>query len=125
MLDPLDVPNFNYWDFSFDEIGREDVVAMIDSIIANRNLPEDGGCSKVTVVTHSTGANQILVAAQDPSTGLDIKVGQILTIAPCLNINILDFWLPLKDLASVQAFYTAMAEFGITNLFGPDSMEMI
>ena len=123
MLDPLE--DFNYWDFSFDETGREDVVAMIDSIIARRNMPEDLGCSKVTVVTHSTAANQILVAAQDPEAALDTKVGSIVTIAPCLNININEFWLPLRDLASIQAFYASMSQFGITNLFGPDSLDNI
>ena len=123
MLDPLEA--FEYWDFTFDDIGREDVVAMIDSIIALRNTPEDLGCSKVTVVTHSSGANQILVAAQDPTTALDTKVSKIVTIAPCLNININEFWLPLRDIASVQAFYAAMAQFGITNLFGPDTEAMI
>lgn len=32
------------------------------------------------------------------------------------------FWLPVKDIASIQAFYAAMSQFGITNLFGRDSL---
>ena len=64
MLDPL-MP-FEYWNFSFEEVGREDLNSMVDAIILARNR-EVEGCGKVTIVTHSTGANSALVAAQDPS----------------------------------------------------------
>ena len=82
MIDPL---TFDYWDFDSENIGREDIVTMIDTIISSRNKPTDG-CSKVTVVTHGTGANQVLVAASDPGNSLATKVEKIITIAPCLNI---------------------------------------
>ena len=61
VLDP-DFDAFDYWDYSFYEMGNEDIVSMVDRIIAERNSPDDG-CSKVTIVTHSTGANAVLVAA--------------------------------------------------------------
>ena len=75
----------DYWNFTFDEIGREDLNSMIDKIIATRNLPTDG-CSKVTVVAHDSGASQILVAAQDPALGIASKVDKIITVASCLSI---------------------------------------
>ena len=59
-LDPA-----NYWEFSYEDIGNEDIVSMVDRIIAERNSPSDG-CSKITIVTHSTGANAVLVAASEP-----------------------------------------------------------
>ena len=52
---------FEYWNFSFEDIGREDVTTMVDSIIVMRNQKDE--CQKVTIVTHSTGANSTLVAA--------------------------------------------------------------
>ena len=48
-----------YWNYSFDEIGNEDVDSMINKIIAERVF----SCDKVTLVTHSTGANSALVLA--------------------------------------------------------------
>ena len=103
----IDSPE-KYWDFSYHDIGNEDILAMVNGIIAMRNSPDDG-CSKVTIVTHSTGANAVLAAASEPSNKLDSKVGMILTIAPCLNIRLEDFWLPVRDLASIEAFYMAMS----------------
>ena len=52
-LDPAQV--YDYWAFSFEEIGMEDVSSMVDKIIATRNDGES--CHKVTLITHSTGAN--------------------------------------------------------------------
>ena len=49
------------------------------------------------------------------------KVGKIVNLAPCLAINIEDFWLPVRDLASIRAFYEALDSFNITDLFGPTS----
>lgn len=115
MVDPL---TFDYWNFDFENVGREDIVTMVDTIISSRNRPTEG-CSKVTVVTHSTGANQVLVAASDPGNSLATKVEKIVTIAPCLNIHIEDFWLNVKDLASIAAFYMLLDQFNIDNLFGP------
>ena len=109
-------PN-DYWNFSFEDIGKEDIVSMVDRIILERNKPDEG-CSKVTLVTHGTGANSALVAAQDAAYSLQTKVGQIMSIAPCLNISLDEFWLPVRDLASIQAFYSALAQYNITNLFG-------
>ena len=48
-----------YWDFTYDQIGIEDINSMVDLIIADRV----GNCDKVTLVTHSTAANSSLVAA--------------------------------------------------------------
>jgi len=69
-----------YWDYDFANIGREDFPAMIDTIIANRNLGTN--CNKVTLVTHSSGANSSLVMATDPA--MADKVGRIVNMAPCL-----------------------------------------
>ena len=44
-------------------------------------------------------------------------------MAPCLAINIEKFWLPVRDLASIRAFYEALETYEITDLFGPDSTD--
>ena len=46
-------------------------------------------------------------------------------MAPCLSINIEKFWLPVRDLASIRAFYQALDQFNITDLFGAESMDDI
>ena len=96
---------------------------MVDTIIGSRN--KEGECQKVTIVTHSTGANQSLVAATDSDLQLSRKVAKIVNLGPCLAINIEKFWLPVRDLASIRAFYDAHGSFGITNLFGYDTEENI
>ena len=58
----------DYWNFSFEEIGREDVRSIIDGVVSLRNDGES--CHKVTLITHSTGANEALVAAVDSSAQL-------------------------------------------------------
>ena len=92
---------------------------MVDTIIASRN--QENECNKVTIMTHSTGANATLVAATKGDPQFANKVGKIINLAPCLAINIEKFWLPVRDLASIRAFYEALETFDITNLFGPNS----
>ena len=45
-----------YWDYSFEEIGTEDIDSMIDHIFHYN-------CNKVNLVTHGTAANSSLVLA--------------------------------------------------------------
>ena len=99
--------NKAYWDFSFEQVGNEDVDSMIDMIIAERH---DSTCSKVTLVTHSSAANSALALATNPEKNIAERVDRIVTLAPCLQLNIFEFWLPLKDLASVAAFYQIIDE---------------
>ena len=92
LADPVD--EWAYWDFSFEEIGNEDVSSMIDKIIATRV----NSCTKVAVVTHSTAANSAIVLATNADKQLSQKVSQIVTLAPCLQVNLLNFWNDLRDL---------------------------
>ena len=104
-------------------MGKEDLTTMVDNIIANRN--GENQCQKVTLVTHSTGANHSLVAATKGDAQFANKVGKIINLAPCLAINIEKFWLPVRDLASIKAFYDALEAYNITDLFGPTSEDDI
>jgi len=52
-MDPLQ--KFDYWNFSFEDMGKEDLTSMVDSVIASRNAQDE--CNKLTIITHSTGAN--------------------------------------------------------------------
>ena len=70
-------------------------------------------------MTHSTGSNSALVAATRGDAQFANKVGKIINLAPCLIINMEKFWLPVRDLASIRAFYEALEAYNITNLFGP------
>ena len=97
--DPVDQKS--YWDYSFEQVGNEDVSTMVDKIIESRYE----SCTKVTLVTHSSAANSSLALATNASKNLSEKVSQIVTLAPCLQINFDEFWLPVRDLASIEAFY--------------------
>ena len=92
----------NYWSFSFEDIGEEDLPAMIDTIIEARSTY---ACDKVSVMAHGSGANQALIAALRSPRFAD-KVDRITTVAPCLQIEQNNFFLPLKDEISVQMFYS-------------------
>ena len=93
---------------------------MIDKIIDTRK----DACSKVTIVTHSSGSNSALVlAAADPA--LQDKVDRIVSLAPCLEAEIDNFWLPLKDLSSIAMFYDLLASNGVYSLFGPNHLSNI
>ena len=54
-----------YWDYTFAEIGKEDVASMVDEIIIQR--PKT--CEKVQIVAHGTGVNSVLVGASDAVMG--------------------------------------------------------
>lgn len=114
LADP--VQNLAYWDFSYEEIGMEDITTMVNEIVASRK--GNGDCNKVTIVSHGTGGNSALVAASSSTLNFASKVGKIITIGPCLQVNIDEFWLPVRDLRSIEAFYASLAAFNIYSLFG-------
>ena len=113
-----DMPAF--WDYSFEDIGLKDYSRMIDEILSQRV----DACKKVTLVTHSSGSNAALVLASRDEFFAQ-KVDRIVALAPCLRLNLDDFWLPLKDRASVQAFYDLLRTSGVTSLFGADHAQQI
>ena len=100
-------------------MGNEDVNSMVDKIISERY----DSCDKVTLVTHSTAANSALVLASNLEKNISERVSKIVTLAPCLSVNITDFWLPLRDLASIAAFYELIDSYGFYDFFGADMEE--
>ena len=84
-----------YWDYSYEEIGNEDVNSMLDKIIEERI---DRSCNKVTLVTHSTGANSSLSSASLNPDLWSSKVSKLINLAPCLKMDLNNFWLPLQDM---------------------------
>ena len=77
---------------------------MVDEIVEQRA----GDCKKVTLVTHSTAANASLVGLSDPESVLSQKVGSVVNLAPCLGINVNNFWMTERDLPSIEALYGAL-----------------
>lgn len=109
-----DVGKAAYWDYSYPEIGREDFPAMVDKIIAER--PAES-CAKVTMVAHSAAANAAMVMASEQN--IDAKVDRIVTLAPCLQINGLEWFFPNNDMTSVEMVYGFFEEANINSLFTP------
>jgi len=101
--DPL--TSDQYWDYSFEEIGTDDIPAFVDAIIAARV----GACNKVTLIPHSDSVNASLIAASR-ITGLNNKVGGITGLGPCVQLDLDTLFLPFKDTASIKAVYDFMAE---------------
>ena len=105
--------SLSYWNFTYEEIGKEDITSMVDTIILNRV----GTCEKVQIIGHGTGSSSALVAATDPLLMFADKVGQIVPLAPCIVVNIENFWLTVRDVTSIEAFYASLAEFGVYSMF--------
>ena len=114
--DPLTAAAF--WDFSYEEVGMDDVSTFVDAIVAAR----PGACSKVTVVPHSTAVNSVLVAAAS-MPNLREKVGSIVAVAPCLQVSLSDFWLDTQDITSTNTLYDLLS--ALPSLFGPNYYENI
>lgn len=110
----LDADKSAYWDFSYPEIGREDFPAMIDTIIQTRSYDE---CGKVTLVAHSGAANSAMVMATE--LGIDDKVGRVVTLAPCLQINPTNWFFPNNDITSIELIYDFFEKANINSLFTP------
>lgn len=73
-----------YWDFTFEDIGKQDVTAITDFIIQER---KGDTCSKLSFVSHSTGITQTAVAAlNDPMVGT--KTDRVVALAPCFFFNL-------------------------------------
>lgn len=80
-LDPL-VDWDTYWNFTFQDVGEEDIPVLTDFIIKQR---ADDACSRVTVLTHSTGITEVMAAAAvDPL--MTTKVDRVVALAPAFAI---------------------------------------
>ena len=106
-----------FWDYTYAEIGSDDIQTMISTIIEERF---DRECSKVAVLTHSTAANSALAAASLDAEFWSQRVSAIISLAPCFMIDLQSYWLPVRDLTSVDAFYVTMLTSGVYSLFGKE-----
>jgi pimeloyl-ACP methyl ester carboxylesterase len=70
-----------YWDFASDELGLEDVPAFINEILETRKA--EGSCKKVSIVTHSKGATNALLALNEFPTTASERVQTLVNHAPC------------------------------------------
>ena len=76
----------------------------------------------MTVVAHNTAVSSALIlASRDPS--ISNIVEGITGLGPCFNIDVLNSFIPQKDLASIEAIYGYMANVGIKSAFGPNHLE--
>ena len=91
----------NYWNYSFEKIGLNDIEAFVDKIIEVRGADL---CDKVTMVPHGTGFSEDLVAAARVA-GIANKVGQITSLAPCLDINTSEFAVGTGEMPTMEAVY--------------------
>ena len=82
-----------FWDWTFEDVGREDVPRLAEFIIDER---KDDTCAKVTVVTHSTGVSEVITAALSDTT-FSSRVDRVVALAPCTFLNLNNFELPIGD----------------------------
>ncbi len=85
-----------FWRFSFDEMGRLDLPAMLEHVLAST------GRSRVAAtVAHSMGATALLAAAHHlPEGYLDQRVALVVALAPAARID--HMRTPLKYLVPFQ-----------------------
>ena len=86
----------------------------MDAIIAAR---VGESCSKVSVVSHSTGASMAISGASlNPM--IDEKVSRIVTLAPCYYLDLNAVEINLNDPQSQVYFFNLLRDNNITTFFG-------
>lgn len=108
-----------YWDYTFEDVGREDIPKFIDTILANRKL---GDCNQVTVMPHGTGVNETLIAAINMADFND-KVKKIVGLAPCLDVSTNSMVIDSNEPNTVVTLYALFKSYGISNIFAADYMK--
>ena len=109
------VTGSQYWDYSFQKIGEEDVPAYVDAIVAARGGAD---CSKVTIVPHSTAVDATMVAALTNGFLAD-KVDQVASVGPCFKLG-QNYWIAGRDFTTIEAYKTFLDLWSINYLFSPD-----
>jgi pimeloyl-ACP methyl ester carboxylesterase len=76
----------NYWDFTYDQIGLYDIPAFLSAIMEIRRDSGEGlYCDKVNIVTHTTGAAELMVTLNEyPSEAAAWFIESIVNLSPCL-----------------------------------------
>lgn len=98
--DPDDAANgaMEFWDWSQDEVGKEDLPAFIEAVLATRNT--DGlPCRKAQLVTFGTGGQEALIMMGEFPTDSAAYVDRVITQATCIvkNTGLVGFPVPGED----------------------------
>ena len=70
------------------------------------------------MVTHSTASSEMIVAGLSDST-LGSRIDRVVSLAPCMFLDLLNFELPIGDRPSAEALFGILAQYDINTLFGP------
>jgi len=70
-----------YWDFSFEELGRFDLKAMIDHAL------EVSSAQKLSYVGHSQGTTQMFLGLVEDEAWFASRVGLFVALAPVVHMN--------------------------------------
>lgn len=73
--------NTQFWNFSFHEMGKYDLPAMIDHILASTNK------TKLTYIGHSQGTMQLFSAASENSSYFAKNVNGIIALGPATKLG--------------------------------------
>lgn len=104
-----------YWNFTFQDLGSEDIPTLTDFIIKQR---ADDECSRVTVLTHSTGITEVMRAAVvDPL--MTTKVDRVVALSPCVSVKLDKFGIPLNDKPSIKGLGLLYDSFDLKSTWGP------
>ena len=79
------ISNKEFWDYSFQEMGRYDLPAMINKICA------ETGHEKISYVGHSQGTSQMFAALSCPHTAafMNSKIAMFIALAPIVFLVVL------------------------------------
>lgn len=74
-----------YWDFSFQEMGRYDIPAMI------KKITYATGCERLSYIGHSQGTSQMFAALTDPLTAeyVNSKLDLFIALAPIVFLVVI------------------------------------
>lgn len=106
-----------YWDFSVDEMGKQDVPAMVKAAYQDYNT-RFSSCKKVQIVGHSLATTQMLISFSTSSGAADYVSNGVM-LAPCPIPSTNDI-LQGASYSTINYLITQSNRKRVYSLFGPN-----
>ena len=78
-----------YWNFSSDEIGKNDLAAVVKAIHNTRGTESASGvfCDKLQIITHSSGAAEVAIFQSYYPVDTKKSIQSVIYVAPCFYMD--------------------------------------
>lgn len=83
-VNPNALSEENFWNFDIEDVGREDIPAIVEKVMTTR-LAEGSPCMKAGIVTGGLRTSEVLAAAVAYPNSFDDYVSNVIGVAPCIT----------------------------------------